>query len=844
MDRKYLHGGTMYISENPSDTYTVEDGAVLVYIVPVTDGGNGRRVFLYEAARGETLPSFKYTDYDGQQWAFGLAALDTAVIRINPNSASDGLKDEFAARVNLRGYENEGYEDGLAEYYKLNIVTEDGFIHKTSRERKQAYEDSLNIIYNLFNKRRSEARSGSDPLYGAVEYACEKAHIRIAPIEKVTACCGKKPTVADIAGLSRFACRRVTLQKDWYKTDSGPLIVFDEKTGEPYSCVPRNASRYYIYDPVTGKRTVLTRERAMKISSEAYMIYRPFAEKRMGLKDIAAFAARGIRARDFFRMIILTLVCSVIGLLIPILNQRLYDVYIPLGTSVPLIGACCAVSACLIGNAAFLIVKSLSEFRMRGHIQYDAQSAAYSRLFNLPDSFFGKYDSADIARRVMGVSGFMNSALSALFTAVMSGILSAVYLSAMLWYSAELTAAAVIMTAIYAVIFISLSLRVIKYSKESMELNAKTQSTVYQFINGISKIRAAGIEDRTLYEYLKSYTRECGLNMRSGKISILAKTVSDAAAGLILLTLYYCAVHNGSSISMGSFIAFLSAFGAFFGSVRQIIGIVPGICRQKPIYDRIKPIFENVPERDGTSEPPGDLSGDIEVSNVTFGYDEGSPVVNNLSLHIKEGEYVGIVGPSGCGKSTLLKLLLGFETPWKGKIYYDRKDIERLDKCELRKRIGVVLQDGRLISGSIYDNIAVAAPDMEHVKAAVSAAGLGDDIAMMPMGLHTVVSESGSAISGGQRQRILIARAIAGKPGILFFDEATSSLDNAAQATVRESLDKLKATRVVMAHRLSAVINCDRVIVLDKGAIMEEGSYDELMERRGLFYELAVRQLA
>ena len=267
----------------------------------------------------------------------------------------------------------------------------------------------------------------------------------------------------------------------------------------------------------------------------------------------------------------------------------------------------------------------------------------------------------------------------------------------------------------------------------------------------------------------------------------------------------------------------------------------------KPAYDRCKPILQTLPEWDEDTIMPGNLTGDIEVNHVTFSYNESSGVVlDGISVPIKAGEYVGIVGSSGCGKSTLLKLLLGFEKPDVGKVYYDGKDIDSMDKRELRKKFGVVLQDGKLISGSIFENITITAPGtkLERVKQVVKEVGLEDDINQMPMGLHTVLSENSGTISGGQQQRILIARAIVNKPKIIFFDEATSALDNVTQSMVCDSLERLKATKVVIAHRLSTVMNCDRILVMDKGKIVEQGSYEELMDMKGLFYQLAIRQIS
>ncbi len=846
--KKYLYGGEIYLSKNASETYTVKDGNVLVYIAPVSNKGPGRRLFICEAVHGDVIPSFNYTDFDGQKWVFCLVALERAEIQINPNSISSDIQDNFAKKIKLRSYKNEGYNDGLVEYYKLNIIKEQGFIHKTRQEQKQAYENSLNVIYDVFNKKnkadnKSERKNN---LYDAVAHLCKSNHINIAPHERIAESCGDKADVSDIARLSHFICRKVVLPDDWHKSDSGPLIVFDRETGEPYSCETKWPSKYYIYDPATDKREVLKKDKAMKMSPEAYMIYRPFSDKKMTFKDIVAYALRSIKINDLILLLFMTLIGSLIGLLTPILNQKLYDEYIPIGVSDTVIQVCCVILACSVGNIAFSVVKSLCAFRIQSRIQYDAQSAAYSRLFNLPECFFRNYDSGDLAQRVMSVNGFVSSILSILLGSGLSCVFSVVYLLRMLGYSKPLSIASVIMLMVYAVIIVLFSLRSMKYAKRSMELSGKTGSIIYQFISGISKIRIAGVEDRALYEYLKPYTEECGVDIKSGKIGIIVNTISVAANGLFSLVLYYLMIHSRIDISMGSFIAFVSAFGAFSGAFLDIVNNTLNVSRLKPFYKRIRPIFEVPPELETYTELPGDLSGDIEISNITFGYDEKAPVLKDLSLHISEGEYVGIVGASGCGKSTLLKLLLGFEKPQNGKIYYDRKDIESLDKRELRKKLGVVLQDGKLISGSIYENITITAPgiDIKRVLETVDEVGLKDDIDAMPMGLHTIVSESSGTISGGQQQRILIARAIVGKPKILFFDEATSALDNVTQSMICQSLDKLNSTRVVIAHRLSTIINCDRIIVLDNGRIAEEGTYNELMNKHGYFYKLASRQIA
>jgi ATP-binding cassette subfamily C protein len=265
-----------------------------------------------------------------------------------------------------------------------------------------------------------------------------------------------------------------------------------------------------------------------------------------------------------------------------------------------------------------------------------------------------------------------------------------------------------------------------------------------------------------------------------------------------------------------------------------------------PLYERAAPILKTLPEVDSTRSNPGELSGAIEANHLVFRYRPDSPLVlRDLSFTVQPGQFVAFVGPSGCGKSTLLRLLLGFEQPESGAVYFDGQDLAGLDVQAVRRQMGVVLQTGKLISGDILTNIIGAAPlTVDDAWEAARLSGLDRDIQAMPMGLHTVINESGGGLSGGQRQRMMIARAIVAKPRLLLFDEATSALDNHTQSIVSQSLKGLKATRIVIAHRLSTIIDADRIFVVDKGRIEQSGTYEELMKQGGLFAELAKRQLA
>jgi ABC-type bacteriocin/lantibiotic exporter with double-glycine peptidase domain len=310
------------------------------------------------------------------------------------------------------------------------------------------------------------------------------------------------------------------------------------------------------------------------------------------------------------------------------------------------------------------------------------------------------------------------------------------------------------------------------------------------------------------------------------------------------IVLYITAYKSGLTAS--DYIAFNSAYTLFTTAVMAMAGITQQIAGLKPSIDLLRPIIEEAPETSGFKKRISKLSGDIDIERVKFRYNENMPyVLNDLDLHIKAGEYVGIVGASGCGKSTLFRVLLGFEQPQSGTVYYDNQDIEGLDLRSVRRRIGTVLQNGKLFSGDIYSNIVICAPwlTIDEAWKAAEQSGFAEDIRQMPMGMFTMISESGGGLSGGQQQRLLISRALASNPDILFFDEATSALDNITQAMIVNTLKKMNCTRIVIAHRLSTIKHCSRIVYLDGGKVVEEGTYDELMALGGKFKELAERQI-
>jgi ABC-type bacteriocin/lantibiotic exporter with double-glycine peptidase domain len=317
------------------------------------------------------------------------------------------------------------------------------------------------------------------------------------------------------------------------------------------------------------------------------------------------------------------------------------------------------------------------------------------------------------------------------------------------------------------------------------------------------------------------------------------------AAVLYSYESYLSARPGETPLPTGQFLAFMATFTQFLIAMLYFSTALTSVFGIVPLYERAAPILHEMPEVVAAKSDPGPLSGAIEVNQIHFGYSSDGPLaLQDVCLSVRPGQFVAIVGPSGSGKSTLLRLLLGFERPHGGSIYYNGKDLTALNLQKVRQQMGVVLQDGVLMRGPLYLNIIGSLPlTIDDAWRAARMAAVDLDIKEMPMGMHTVVSEGGRGFSGGQRQRIMIARAIARNPRFLFFDEATSALDNETQAVVNSSLECLQTTRVVVAHRLTTIRRADCIYVLDKGRVVQQGTFEELIAQEGLFREMARRQM-
>ena len=851
-----LNGGQFHITDNRERVYTVLKGQVLVYIVPLKEKEDGtgekvpgRRKFLREASEGEQIPALCHDSEMLGSWRMELIALDHAEISEEVGVPGEELILSFAERINLKISDAEEFEEELIERYNLEAVKEEFYIFATSDEEENTIDRSLRLIYEMFRSGAEDTpfTPAGHALYDTVAYICRKEKINIASLQRVKDCSGFNFSIQDIARVSHFTVREVALEEGWYKRDNGILLAFREEDGKPVACIPKGPRRYDAYDPETGTSRRIDKKFADGLKLKGYLFYRPFPERKIGKLDLLRFGMSKVYVSDLLRLFLLALLGTAIGLLLPFMNQQVYDRFIPMGDASGLAALGAVILACSLGNITFTIVKNLAMFRSMNSMKYAAQSATIDRLFNLPASFFREYDAADLAQRAMGISSIYQVLAQNITTAALTAFFSLLYLFRMFKYSKDMSKTSLILLAVVVLIMLWLGIRQTRLEKTKMEVDIEASNVIFQYLEGIEKLRISASENRSILRYLTLFTRSRSIDTRKERTTLIVNTVVDSVQILFSVVFYYMMIHKNIGLSIGQFTGFTAAFGSFSAAMLSVVQNFLSVNMVKPLYENAKPILETLPECLEDAALPGDLMGEIEVDNVTFAYGESeAPVLNGVSFHLKPGEYVAVVGSSGCGKSTLLKLLLGFEKPQLGKIYYDGMDIDGLDKRELRKKFGVVLQDGGAISGSIYENITITAPNakMSRVEQTVREVGLEEDIAQMPMGLHTVMSEGGGTISGGQLQRILIARAIVGKPKIIFLDEATSALDNVTQGMVMDTLGKLPATRLVIAHRLSTVQHCDRIFVMDKGRIVEEGNYEELMDKRGLFYDLAIRQVS
>jgi NHLM bacteriocin system ABC transporter ATP-binding protein len=644
--------------------------------------------------------------------------------------------------------------------------------------------------------------------------------------------------------------RMVKLNDNWHKKAIGAMLATLKNSDDPnepgdiIALIPRKISGYNYYNFRLGKRIRVTKAEAAKINEDAVCFYKPLPLKKITAKDFLVFCLRSLSAGDFVVMTILMLAVSLIGLLTPYFTNLLFMSTMQLGGGEVVIPAAAVLVGAAISAGLIRASQRIVETRINTRSGLAISAAMMARILALPANFFKDKSSGEISQRLTAAEGICSMFINACFTTTLTSVLSLMYVGQIFVYAPVLVVPAILVILATLIVSLITSFVQLSHSKKMMEASAEESGLVFSLIRGVPKLKLSGSERRAFAKWSDTYVKSAKLRYSPPFIVKFSNVFSVFISSVGIVVMYYFAVTGG--VSMPDYMAFNAAYGQVSSAFVALTGAALAIANIAVQLRFMKPILEAIPETADGKKIITKLSGGIEISNVFFRYNENMPfVLNDITLRILSGQYVAIVGATGCGKSTLLRLLLGFETPGKGAVYYDGKDLSGIELKSLRKNIGVVTQDGKLFQGDVFSNIIISAPQltMDDAWEAAELAGIADDIRAMPMGMHTIISEGGGGLSGGQKQRLMIARAIAPKPKILILDEATSALDNITQKHVSDALAGLKCTRIVIAHRLSTIKQATRIILLDGGKIAEDGTYDGLMEKNGLFADLVRRQM-
>ena len=661
--------------------------------------------------------------------------------------------------------------------------------------------------------------------------------------------------------------RRVILDPAWWREPAGPMLArVAERRRMPRGPAPasnpsasagtgwvalvagRGGHRMRaLAEDGTAVEWKVDAQVAERLSPYAFTFHRRFARQAMGATHIARFALREAGA-DLAWLLLAALAAALLGLLAPIATGWLVDRAIPAAASGPIVAAIAGLAAAGVALAMLDALRTMTMLRLESRSGVAVQAAIVDRVVSAPAPFFRAFSSGDLALRIGSVNTVQRTLTAAALSAIVTGAFLVANAALMVHYSATLTAGALVVVSLAIAASAALGLARMRIGARIEALDGRLAAFAYELFAGIAKLRAAAAEDRAFERWHRRYAEFRAADLEGARIAnreTVWMSLAPPLATALALFLAWRLSGGPRALTPGAFVAFHAALFALLGAVQSLVAAGLELATVKPAWDRARPIVEALPEDSPSQAARHDPRGAIALAGVRFAYPGGPEVLAGIDLEVRPGEFLAIVGPSGSGKSTLLRLLLGFEKPLAGTVRYDGLDLATLDAPWLRRRMGTVLQGGKLWPGDLYTNIAGASSaSLDEAWEAAQRAGLGPDIEAMPMGMYTVVGEGLSTLSGGQRQRVLIARALVGRPRIVLLDEATSALDNASQAAVLETLAALGATRVAIAHRLDTVRAADRIVVLERGRIVQQGTFRELAATEGPFAALLARQVA
>jgi NHLM bacteriocin system ABC transporter ATP-binding protein len=651
--------------------------------------------------------------------------------------------------------------------------------------------------------------------------------------------------VQHIAMSCGIRTRQLRLDNNWWRADLGPMIGYLQANGTPVALLPDRGG-YVMALP--GQQRVAPVDRASRqlLRPDATVLYQPLPAAVGGVRQLLRFGMRNNRA-DLWRLAFTAALVAGIGLLVPVLTGQVLGTFVARAQKDLIVEGGLLVIGGAFAAAALQVVQNIAALRLEGRWSAGLQAAVWGRLLSLPASFFSKYATGELGTMALGVSAAQEVLSSLTTVAALGALTGAANLILVYFYNVRLALAATVLVLIGAGTCGCVGIFEVRWQRQSYRNEQRLSARVFQLLNAVPKLRVTAAEDRAFAVWAADFGRGRVISASARRLQNLVTTFNAGyplVCAVIVFWLVGGVMHD--HISTSAFLSFFTAFNLLLVSTLQFTGVAITALAVVPMLERLQPLLSATPEVKLERADPGDLSGQISFSRISFRYGQDGPtVLDEVSFAVEPGEFVAIVGPTGCGKSTILRLLLGFETPQSGTVLYDGQDLGQLDIGAVRRQCGVVLQNGALLAGDLLTNIVGSTSyTQDDAWEAARMAGMAEEIAAMPMGLHTVVSDGTNTLSGGQRQRVMIARALVSRPRIVLFDEATSALDNPTQEIVAASTRELNATRIVIAHRLSTVTEADRILVMEAGRIVQQGTYTDLMAQKdGLFATLASAQL-
>ena len=638
--------------------------------------------------------------------------------------------------------------------------------------------------------------------------------------------------------------RQIRLEDKWWTRCSGKLLAFSADDDTPVLLTPGFAD-YTFVNPRTGHRCNARRNVDL-LKKEAFTLTYPMPRGELTIRSFFGHALRQLSVYDA--------VCSLLGCLgvvlltmfTPYACKLLFDEVIPSGDASQLTPIAVLLFSAAAGLVMVQMTRNYLVVRMKDKMEYAMQSSLMTRLLSLPASFFKKYSPGELSNRVLSVVRFSTHLTEDMLSTILTLLFTVMLFLQFFTYGGPLLWTGILVMALYMLtIYVQYSCRR-KVQNQANACASKLTGLIYNLAVGAQKIRTNGAEIRAFRHWAEAYEPSDPDGSRYPALFNYSNSISYNFRMVPLIVTMLAAWHFGLGLS--DYIAYCSVLTIATESIQQFQRITKVLAELAPEIKLCSPLLEAEPESIGGAVFLKEVSGNIDIRGLKFRYNEDMPYIfNNLNLSIHAGDYVAIVGPSGCGKSTLVRLMLGFEKAESGSIFFDEHNLDDINKPSLRRYcISICLQDGQLVEGTIRDNILFGNGSYsdEEVWEAAKNAALDGDIKAMPRGMDTPISADGQGVSGGQRQRILITRALIRKPRVFLLDEATSALDNISQHIITENLARMKCTRITIAHRMSTIRDCNRIIVLGDGRVAEDGSFDELMAKGGLFSEIIKRQTA